>query len=146
MPFEYFVRPFQTPDSNGRVIIPSTPSGHERATLTWGAKTSSLPAPERTGTNVNCCGEELDEGERDGEVHKISSVESPGLFVLEHRPTQVKLRKKHEDKCAADWNQMSGVASAVESAFSSLEADIEAQGAGADVDHCKTQVLHLNPG
>jgi hypothetical protein len=40
---------------------------------------------------------------------------------------------------------MSGVASAVETAFSSLEADIEAQGAGADVDHC-TQVLHLNPG
>jgi hypothetical protein len=144
MPFEYFVRPFQSADSHGRVILPSTPSGFERATLTWGAKVAGLPEPERTGPNVNCCGEQLDEHQRLGEVHKIVSTESPGLFILEHRAAEVRLKKKKQDKCAGDWTQMSYVASAVESAFAGLEADIEAGGAGADVDHCKTMVMHLN--
>jgi hypothetical protein len=145
MPFEYFVRPFQAPDSQGRIIIPSTPSGHERATLTWGAKTSSLPAVEKTGTSVDCCSEHLDEVERTTErVKIIDQVNSPENYMIVERATNVKLRKKHEDKCAADWNQMSGVASAINGAFASLEADIEAEGSGATIDHCH-QVLQLQP-
>jgi hypothetical protein len=145
MPFEYAVRPFESRDSHGRVILPATPSGFERATLTWGAKVAGLPDPEISGTEVTCCHEQLAEHQRVGEVHKIVSKESPGLFILEHRATEVKLKKKTEDKCASDWTQMSYVASAVESVFADLKADIESVG-GADAestDPCFT-TLHLN--
>jgi hypothetical protein len=141
MPFEYFVRPFQTPDSQGRIIIPSTPSGHERATLTWGAKTSSLPAVEQSGTSVDCCSEHLEEVERKTErVKIIDQFSSPENYMLVDRATSVKLRKKHQDKCAADWNQMSSVASAIDSAFSSLEADLALESSWPSIDHCHQQL------
>ena len=52
MPFEYAVRPFASPDAHGRVHIPSAPGGNiQRATLTWGAKTS-LDAIGKKGISV----------------------------------------------------------------------------------------------
>jgi hypothetical protein len=52
MPFEYAVRPFQSNDPHGRIIIPSAPAGlDQRATLTWGAKTTVNPS-EQPGKGI----------------------------------------------------------------------------------------------
>jgi hypothetical protein len=144
MPFEYFVRPFQSADSHGRVIIPSTPSGYERATLTWGAKVAGLPAPEQGGTNVDCCSEHLDELDRKSDRVTIVDPTTPENYLVVDRAIAVKLRKRKDDQCAGDWSQMSYVASAVESAFADLESDITAGGTGGKIDHCH-QILHLTP-
>jgi hypothetical protein len=159
MPFEYAVRPFESRDSQGRVIIPSTPSGHDRATLTWGAKTSVNQVKfDKTGGDVECCKDNRTQetgtaGAFTSSRGKlIQQVWGPGtggppephgqwgaeIFV--DQSVSVLYRKEQEDSCAAEWNQMSGVASAVNGAFASLEADIEAGGAGKTVDHCKARV------
>lgn len=147
MPFEYFVRPFQTPDSQGRIIVPSTPgSTHERATLTWGAKVTVDPVTkDQVGVNVECCGETLTENDRKGSDFKITAANDPDTFITVNRATEVRFQKKQEDKCASDWDQMSGVASAVDGAFASLSADIHASdSAFGKTDHCK-QTMKLNP-
>lgn len=52
MPFEYAVRPFQSRDAHGRIILPAAPGGFDqRATLTWGAKTS-LDSMGKKGISV----------------------------------------------------------------------------------------------
>jgi hypothetical protein len=158
MPFEYAVRPYQTPDSSGRVIIPATPSGHERATLTWGAKTSVDQVKfDKTGGDVECCKDDRTQetgavgsfkSQRGKVIQQVWGVPGTppqphgqwGAEIIVDESTSVLYRKKQQDMCAAEWNQMSAVASAVDGAFASLEADIEAQGAGADVDHCKARV------
>jgi len=145
MPFEQIIRPYQTPDSFGRTIIPSVPSARSRATLTWGAKTTvSDVVPERTGINVDCCKETASEVEKLGHTYKISSAETADLFIMQHRTTQIKLQKDSEDSCASDLDQISGVASGIKEAFADLKADIEAGGAGKSIKHCG-QYIHLNP-
>jgi hypothetical protein len=143
MPFEYFVRPFQSTDSHGRVILPATPSGFERATLTWGAKVAGLPEPKRTGNNVNCCNEHLHELDRKGDIVSIADPDTPENYIVVDRAVAVNFRKATDDKCADDWLQMSYVASAVAAVFADLKDDIESVG-GKTVDQCH-QTFHLSP-
>lgn len=64
----------------------------------------------------------------------------PNIFItLPHRQTQtLTLNKKHNDTCAGDWAQFSGVGLAIDEALAEFEADIHAGGAGVKVDHCRT--------
>ena len=155
MPFEHAVRPFQTPDSFGRAIIPAVPSARARATLTWGAKTTvSDVVPQRTGINVECCKDNRQQYESDTVIHNsfINQVWGPGTpgpsqphgqwgaEIFHLRSANVRLRKKEEDTCSSDLDQISGVASGIKEAFADLKADIEAGGAGKTVDSCKAKM------
>lgn len=130
MPFEYVVRPFQTPDAHGRVIVPSTPSfSTERATLTWGsqhAATATLPTPKSMGVNIQCCNEIINENTRTGDTVKIAASNEPANYIMVHRATEVRLKKKDTNKCD-DWlSNNSYVASGVEQAFSDMSSSIHA--------------------
>lgn len=147
MPFEYFVRPYQTPDSHGRVIIPSTPGGsRERATLTWGAKVKgTLPTPQVIGFDTKCCMETLQEKDRKAETVKIVASNEPENYITLRRATEIEFQKMHKDACAAFWDQFSGVGGAVDGAFASLSADIHAGGAGVVDEQChQTMKLQAN--
>jgi len=145
MPFEYLVRPYQTPASHGRIVLPAAPSSRASATITWGAKvTVSDVVPERTGINVECCSERLAEVSRKTDTIKISG-EAPFAtenYLLVERATQVKLKKTGENKCGSQLDQMSGVASGIKQAFADLEADIEAGGAAEGETACD-QTIHF---
>jgi hypothetical protein len=96
---EYAVRPYQTPNSQGKIIIPSTPgSSTQRATITWGAKNSAVPQANK-GFNVVCCSEQLEELERQGETVQIpitqQQVDVGHMEVF--RSNQLKLKKKSND-------------------------------------------------
>ena len=152
MPFEYFVRPYQTPDAHGRVIVPSTPStSTERATLTWGsqhAATGTLPTPHSMGVNIQCCHEIINEQERTGDTIKIEASNDPATYAMVHRATEVKLRKKEENNCD-DWlKKNSYVAAGVKQAFDAMAKSIHASDAsflpaGAATE-CR-QTLKLKP-
>jgi hypothetical protein len=101
---EYAVRPYQTPNSQGKIIIPSTPgSSSQRATITWGAKNSAIPQANK-GFNVVCCSEQLDEVEREGEVVQIpitqAQVDQGHMEVF--RANKLKHNKKSNDSHPCD--------------------------------------------
>jgi hypothetical protein len=111
MPFEYFVRPFQSNDPHGRIIIPSAPGGlDQRATLTWGAKTTVNPS-EQPGKGISvtthwpdadpegCCTEKLTEKSRNTELIKIVDTDEPRNWILVRRATQLSLDKEHKNGC-----------------------------------------------
>jgi hypothetical protein len=96
---EYAVRPYQTPNSQGKIIIPATPgSSSQRATITWSAKNSSLPQANK-GFNVQCCSEQLNELARTGEIAQIpiSQEQQDKGYVEVFRSKQLKLNKKSND-------------------------------------------------
>lgn len=103
---EYAVRPYQTPNSQGKIIIPSTPSATaERATLTWGAQ-ATMPTPTATG-GVTCCSDVLDEQSRTGEVVRIYGDAADGdqSYVDVFRSNTLKLSKKSADQCQGLFDQ-----------------------------------------
>src|SRR6187401_2887730 len=114
MPFEYFVRPFQTPDAHGRIVIPSAPGGNvQRATLTWGAKTS-LDAIADKGISVTgswpndepgCCTEQYQEKERKTTQVKITDSTEPENWILVNRATSLSLDKDHRNACGGGADQ-----------------------------------------
>lgn len=108
---EYAVRPYQTPNSQGKIIIPSTPgSSSQRATITWGAKNSAIPSANK-GFNVQCCNEQLDEVERQGETVQIpvSQSEVDTGYVEVFRSNQLKLKKKaNNNPCDSPLDQYLG--------------------------------------
>lgn len=114
---EYVVRPYVAPNAQGNVIIPSTPSGsRERATITWG-KPTTLPAVS-SGVNfsVACCKDTLDEQQRTTETVRINITKTDvdaGYAEFE-RPTTVNLNKKEQNSCGDNWDDISGVAQAVD--------------------------------
>jgi hypothetical protein len=101
---EYAVRPYQTPNSQGKIIIPATPgSSSQRATITWSAKNSSLPQANK-GFNVQCCSEQLNEIERQGETVQIpisqQQIDDGHMEVF--RSNKLKLNKKSNDSHPCD--------------------------------------------
>jgi hypothetical protein len=150
MSFEYIVRPFETPGSHGRIVIPSTPSGTERATLTWGAKIApnSIPKAKSLGVNVECCNEVSTEQTRSGDDITITATDNPENYITVRRAKEVKLTKKESNDCD-DWlSNNSYVASGVKEAFSEMSSLIHASDSafkpsGSTAD-CK-QTLKLNP-
>ena len=132
MSLEYLVRPFQSPGAHGRIVIPSSPSaGAQRATLTWGAKTApdTLPKAKSLGVNVECCNEISTEQSRKGDDITITATNAPENYIKVRRATEVKLKKKEDNKCD-DWlANNSFVASGVKEAFADLKAEIHASDA-----------------
>lgn len=101
---EYAVRPFTSPNSLGKIIIPATPgSTTQRARITWGAKSTNVPTPEVSNDfQVICCSEQLHELERTVEVVDIPielTSEDSGKVTVARSKT-VKLRKHmNNNKC-----------------------------------------------
>lgn len=131
MSFEYAIRPFQSPDVHGRVIVPSSPSATpERATLTWGsthAATGTIPtAKSMGGTNTKCCKETINEQERAGDTIKIAASNEPENYIMVNRAREVKLKKKDDNSCD-DWlKNNSYVAAGIIEAFSEMASLIHA--------------------
>lgn len=121
---EYVVRPYQSPDAHGAIIIPSTPSGsRQRATITWGSKDVQAV---NSGISINCCSESLSEQSRKSEKMRIfqnDDKNSPNWVDVE-RPHSLKLNKKDNNQCADDWAQMSSVAAGVQDALAEFADDI----------------------
>src|SRR4029077_8926412 len=111
---EYIVRPYQSPNSHGAIIIPSTPTGaREKATLTWGA-TATMPIPD-TGISVECCSEKLDEQSRTSKKIRVFQNNDPSStnWVDVERPETMKLKKKDKNDCISDWEQVSQLAAEI---------------------------------
>lgn len=143
---EYIIRPFQSPLSQGGVIIASSQHGTiERATLTWGAK-SAVPPVKPTGVQfAGCCQETSDEDSRDTETHRIYDASEPENWIDVQRTTQLRLNKNTKDDCAGDWDQFSGVGLEITDALDQFSADIHSGTAApvGDSGACKV-AMNLN--
>jgi len=105
---EYAVRPFATPNSFGKIIIPSTPSaGNQRATITWGSKSTNVPTPEQTSLTVICCTEELTEFDRQGEVLRTTGNDGES-YIDWFRANRLKLHKPKNNPCDSPLDQALG--------------------------------------
>jgi hypothetical protein len=112
---EYLVRPYQTPNAQGAIIIPATPVGtRERATLTWGAA-ATMPERKMTSATVNvqCCNEQQDELDRISEYIEIpiSTDDSGSGHIEVARPTEMHFKKKSDSQqshCIPDVTYFSG--------------------------------------
>jgi hypothetical protein len=117
---EYIVRPHQTPNIYGSIIIPSTPSpGRERATIMWGGA-GTMPEIKDTNENVNfdtvCCQEHLDELDRTSERTKVFN--DAGDWIEVERPTTLRLKKKDQNHClSGPAVENSGILQAVSDAL-----------------------------
>jgi len=140
---EYTVRPFQSPAPHGSGRIPSTPRDtREKATLTWGAKsTVSGDIKGRGGINVVCCREEAGEIDREMEPRQVNSGIDPRHYFQVSRATKIKFSKTDSNDCIKGWEQMSGVAAAVEDWMAEFTDDLHA-GRGDDKVACE-HVYHL---
>lgn len=103
---EYAFRPSTSPDSHGRIIIPSTPTAtRQRATLTWGAK-ATMPPKVSAGPQIACCNEVNTEktGTRQSEIVRIFQNDDPTSpnWVDVSRAQQVSLQKKETNNCFAN--------------------------------------------
>ena len=125
--FEYIVRPYQTPNAHGNIVIASTPVGtRERATLTWGTQADQPEAqPGEGATNVVCCVEQSDETSRKSTTERIEQSGKPENWVEVRRPYELKLQKKEKNKCDSNWSQMSYVAASIDALFEDLGDDIK---------------------
>lgn len=107
---EYAIRPYQTPNSQGKIIIPSTPGATTaRATITWGAKNSVMPKAQTVGT-AGCCGERNIEKTRDGDVVRIYGNDDPGdgsgpSYVDVFRTNDMWLGKEQASTCDGPFDQ-----------------------------------------
>lgn len=109
---EYAVRPFTTPNSAGKIIIPSTPSAkNQRATITWGTKSTNVPEPSLSNDfSVVCCTEELSEVDRMGEEVQIpigqAQTDTGHLTVF--RSNRLRLHKPKNNPCDSPLDQALG--------------------------------------
>jgi hypothetical protein len=93
--FEYLVRPYQSPSSQGSVIIPSTPTApSEKATLTWGA-TAPMPPFQGVNFTVVACQEQSDEQSRKTDRLQIMGQDGESYVWVErtHQATLFKAEK-----------------------------------------------------
>jgi hypothetical protein len=107
---EYAVRPYQTPNSQGKIIIPSTPGATTaRATITWGA-TGLIPNAQPQGSNVQCCNYKVQELERQGEIAQIpikqEDIDQGHTSVF--RSNTLKLKQQTNNKCDSPLSQALG--------------------------------------
>src|SRR5215471_13577937 len=95
---EYAVRPFTSPNAQGKIIIPATPGAtNQRARITWGAKSTNIPDPTVSDDfSVVCCSDQLHELEREVEVVSIPIQDPEGAapHVEVARSKTVKLLKQ----------------------------------------------------
>ena len=107
---EYAVRPYQTPNSQGKIIIPSTPGAtNQRATITWGSQASNVPQPELgKDFTVICCSEELREVNRLGEYVRIYNKDDHDQFVDVFRARKLFHTKPKNNPCDSPLDQALG--------------------------------------
>lgn len=131
---EYVVRPYQTPNAHGQIIIPSTPSSsRERATLTWGAKATMPSVGQGISFEVVCCKENLDEQKRTTSrqrVYQNNDSTSPN-WVDWDRAETVNLNKKEQNSCGDDWDQISGAAAEIDATLAQYAAGFAPWGGSA---------------
>jgi hypothetical protein len=105
--FEYLVRPYQSPSSQGSVIIPSTPTApSEKATLTWGA-TATMPPFQGVNFTVVHCHETSDEQSRKTDRLQIMGQDGES-YVWVERSNQLSLNKTEQNNGALDYDQFAG--------------------------------------
>lgn len=126
--FEYAIRPFQSPAPHGRTIIPSTPRDtREKAILTWGAKTTVTGGIQGRGVNVVCCREEASEVDRDSDGGSVvNAAYDPRNTFTVVRASKIRFDKTDSNDCIKGWDQMSGVAAAVDEWMAEFTADLHA--------------------
>jgi hypothetical protein len=106
---EYAVRPFTTPNSQGKIIIPSTPGATTaRATITWGA-TGLIPNAQPQGFNVQCCNYQVQEIQRKGQVVRITQPDNTDNYVDVFRSNELKHKQTQSNKCDSPLDQMLGL-------------------------------------
>lgn len=131
MPFEYAVRPFQSSDIHGRIIIPATPEGVDRATITWGAQTPGIiPTPRSLGVNVNCCNETFSQNGLSASGVSIDvEGKGAGTSFSVQRSDVVVGKKKEENTCDGPLTQDLYSVSGVKQAFAELSSLIHSSDA-----------------
>jgi hypothetical protein len=136
---EYAVRPYVAPNAQGAVIIPSTPRGsREKATLKWGASATIPPVETGVNFNVVCCKDNLTEKDRKTEkirVYQGGDEKSPNYIDYE-RPLSMNLTKKESNTCGDNWDQISGVAAAVDASLDAFSAEIHSGTAATPDKNC----------
>lgn len=143
MPFEAFVRPYQSPGALGRTIIATTPGAtKERASLTWGATSDAKITPARSGTNVECCSNKETEFRRETNVLRITQADEPQNYVDVARATKMTLNNKHKNECASDWDQVSGVAFGTSEALSEFTMDMAFADENTTDEQCKHEITY----
>jgi hypothetical protein len=97
---EYLVRPYQTPNAQGAIIIPATPVGAGTlATLTWsGVGSTTMPQPQVSpnSTSVQCCDETQDELSRETELVRITQQGEPENYVDVARSNKLHIKRKQD--------------------------------------------------
>ena len=103
---EYIVRPFQQAQSQGGILIPSTPSTTtDKAVLTWGAK-ATMPAATPTGASITCCVNNQLEQSRDYEDVQIQDQNNSSNSITVRRAKTLNLQQKHQNSCQDAWDQV----------------------------------------
>jgi hypothetical protein len=119
---EYAVRPFQTADSHGAIIIPSTPVGtRERATITWGAK-ATMPSASGMSFVVQCCKNDLTEKDRKNHNVRVSGSDGESYMDVD-RAYQLTLDTQNKNNCDDNASQSWGVAQAINKDMAEWAAD-----------------------
>jgi hypothetical protein len=123
--FEYLVRPYQSPRSQGSVVIPSTPSAPtEKAVLTWGASATLPVQAKGISFNTACCKEKSDEQSRETDIIRIENPNDSSQYMVVERAKKLLLNKEEKNQCGDNWDQFSGVGLEVTAELSIYAADI----------------------
>jgi hypothetical protein len=123
--FEYLVRPYQSPRSQGSVVIPSTPSAPtEKAVLTWGASATLPITAKGISFNTACCKEQSDEQSRLTDIIRIENPDDSSQYIVVARAKQLLLNKEEKNNCGDNWDQFSGVGLEVSAELAIYAADI----------------------
>jgi hypothetical protein len=121
---EYVVRPYQSPNAHGAIIVPSTPTGgHQKAFRQWGAK-ATLPEVQGVNFNTACCKDELKEQDRTSErirVYQNGDTSSDNWVDLERAKT-MNHTKKDNNTCGDNWDDISGVANQIDNILADFAA------------------------
>jgi len=156
MPFEYAVRPFQTPGAQGRIVIPSAPQGFDqRATLTWGNKTSLDSAAGKKGISVTthwpdfsegCCTEVSQQASNEMDDIRIDNLGTNGGSVTVKRARELQLDKTHDNRCGdmSEWYnvQMNASDASVMKNYATLAAQMGVR--TPTVEKCKVDSTFIN--
>jgi len=128
--FEYFVRPWQSPNAHGTTVIPATPSrgGRERAHLTWGGK-GTMPEVRLTGLDFNTQksphDERLTEQNRESDIVRIEQPGKPENYVDVARAKKVTLAKETDEYKLDQLAESQYVASGIDPRLNAYGADMK---------------------
>jgi hypothetical protein len=144
---EYVIRPYQTPDVYGRIVIPTSETRADRATLTWGATSSGTPYVAKTKDTTgmtyqfDCCNEGLQEKSRSNHTIRITGSDGESYVDVE-RPYQMTLKKKTKTQCDGPLDQMSLVNQGINSVLNDFQDafdQVASEFATTDETDCQAQ-------